>query len=122
MIPGWPRSLVPPAHEEFQEQVVTWLLDQGPSSLRQSPLRQYPVALCVYVRAYVNGALEGARKAYGSSRTIFAEQLQAAELETVQQAMATEGARLVALLRELDLVADALLNQPSSPTRHRMTK
>ena len=122
MIPGWPRSLVPPAHEDFSAQVVMWLLDQGPSSLRQSTLRQYPLALCAYVQAYTRGALEGARKAYGASRTAFSDHLQAADLEIVQQGMATQGAGLVALLRELDLVAEALQGQSAAPSGHRMTK
>lgn len=122
MTPGWPRSLVPPQHEEFQEQVVRWLLDQGPAALRQSALRQYPVGLCLYVQAYVTGALEGVRQAYGRSRTALGEHLQAAELEIVQQGMATEGARLVALQRELDLVAQVLLDQAGGRTRHRMTR
>ncbi|MDO8731093.1 MAG: hypothetical protein Q7L55_00720 [Actinomycetota bacterium] len=121
MTAGWPRSLVPPQHEEFGEQVVIWLLDQGPSSLRQSPLRHYPIALCAYVQAYAAGAVDGVRKAYGKSRTAFAGHLQAADLEIVQQAMATEGARLVALQRELDLVAEVLLTQSNDRTSHRMT-
>ena len=99
---------------------MIWLLDQGPSSMRQSTLRHYPVALCVYVRAYVSGALEGVRKSYGTSRTAFADHLQASDLEIVQQGMAAEGARLVALQRELDLVAEALLNQSASQSRRRM--
>ena len=121
MTPGWPRNLAPPAHEDFEEQVVSWLLDHGPSSLRQSVLRRYPVALCIVVRAHVNGALEGVRKEYSTSRVTFAEHLQAADLELVQQAMATEGARLVALQRELDLVTEALLSHLPANPRHRMT-
>lgn len=101
---------------------MIWLLDQGPSSLRQSPLRQYPIALCAYVQAYVSGALDGVRKAYGTSRTSFADHLQASDLEIVQQGMATEGARLVALQRELDLVSQALLNESDLRSRHRMSK
>ena len=108
MTPGWPRGLVPASHEEFPERAVSWLLDQGPAELRQSALRSYPAALCAYVQAYVAGALEGVRKAYGQSRTDLAELLQPAELEIVLQAMAAEGARLVALQRELDLVSEAL--------------
>lgn len=122
MTAGWPRSLVPPQHEDFQVQVVIWLLDQGPSTLRTSPLRQYPVALCAYVQAYVTGAIDGVRKAYAKSRTAFGDHLQAADLEVVQQAMATEGARLVALQRELDLVAQALMNQAAGNSRRRMPK
>ena len=122
MTPGWPRTLVPPSHEDFDSQVVMWLLDQGPSSLRQSALRNYPIALCAYVQAYIKGALEGARKAYATSRTSLGEHLQAADLEIVQQGMATQGAGLVALLRELDLVSEALHGQLAAESRHRMTK
>ncbi|MFA7324420.1 MAG: hypothetical protein WC005_08680 [Candidatus Nanopelagicales bacterium] len=108
MTPGWPRALVPPQHEAFEERAVAWLLDQGPAELRQSVLRQYPVALAVYLQAYVTGALGGVRLAYGQARTELAPVLDPKALEIAQQAIAAEGARLVALVRELDLVVAAL--------------
>ncbi|MDD2858000.1 MAG: hypothetical protein PHU75_04920 [Candidatus Nanopelagicales bacterium] len=106
--PGWPRALVPAEHEDFEERAVAWLLDAGPAELRQSSLRQYPIALACYLRAYIGGALEGARLAYGQARTDLGPHLEAQALDATLQAVAAEGARLVALQREIDLVVEAL--------------
>ena len=107
-IPGWPRDLVPPDHEEFVDNSVKWLLDQGPAELRQSPLRLYPLALAMYVDSFIAGAIEGVRRGYSKTRVNLSGSLEAAQVEIVQQALASEGARLVALSREIALVTEAL--------------
>jgi len=107
-VPGWPRELVSPEHEEFLDNAVKWLLDQGPAQLRQSPLRLYPLALAMYVESFIAGAIEGVRRGYSTTRVNLSGSLEASQLETVQQALASEGARLVALSRELALVNAAL--------------
>lgn len=106
--PGWPHALVTPDHEEFLDSAVKWLLDQGPAELRQSPLRLYPLALAMYVESFISGAIEGVRRGYSKTRVNLSGSLEAAQVETVQQALASEGARLVALSRELALVTQAL--------------
>jgi hypothetical protein len=107
-IPGWPRDLVPPDHEEFLDNCVKWLLDQGPAELRQSALRLYPLALALYVESFISGAIEGARRGYSKTRVSLSDSLEADQVEIVQQALASEGARLVALSREIALVTAAL--------------
>jgi len=106
--PGWPHDLVPPDHAEFLDNSVKWLLDQGPPELRQSPLRLYPLALAMYVESFIAGAIEGVRRGYSKTRVNLSGSLEAAQVEIVQQALASEGARLVALSREIALVAEAL--------------
>lgn len=106
--PGWPRALVPPEHDAFEERAVAWLLDSGPAELRQSALRRHPLALACYLRAHVDGAVQGARQAYGRARTELGPALEPAALDEALQAIAAEGARLVALQREIDLVVGAL--------------
>lgn len=105
---GWPHGLVPPGHEDFISETVKWLLDIGPADLRSSALRQYPLALALYLESYVTGALEGSRVGYSQTRTNLDGVLQAFDLEIVQQALAAEGARLVALQREIMLVVQGL--------------
>jgi len=51
---------------------------------------------------------------------MLAGQLEPAELEIVLQAVAAEGARLVALQRELDLVCQALMHPSRSVPGPRM--
>ncbi|CAB4905515.1 MAG: hypothetical protein F2923_05530 [Actinobacteria bacterium] len=107
-VPGWPADLVPQGHEDFLVNCVKWLLDQGPPQLRQSPLRMFPLALAMYVESFISGAIEGVRSGYSTTRVNLGGSLEASQLETVQQALASEGARLVALAREIALVRGAL--------------
>ena len=105
---GSPHGVVSPGHEDFVGEAVKWLLDLGPADLRTSALRQYPLALALYLESYIKGALEGSRVGYSQTRTKLDGVLQAFDLEIVQQALAAEGARLVALQRELTLVVEGL--------------
>ncbi len=112
---GWPHGLVSPDHEDFVGLAVKWLLDQGPADLRTSPLRQYPLALALYLDSFTRGAIVGARHGYSQTRSNLDGIYQASDLETVQQALASEGARLVALQRELSLVIDGLQRKNQRP-------
>ena len=105
---GWPHDLVSLDHEDFSSEAVKWLLDQGPADLRTSALRQFPLALALYLEAFILGAIEGSRVGYSQTRTKLEGALQASDLEIVQQAWAAQGARLVALQREIALVVVGL--------------
>lgn len=100
--------MVPPDHEDFTGEAVKWLLDQGPADLRTSPLRGFPLALALYLESFTAGALEGSRLGYSQTRTKLEGTLQAFDLEIVQQALAAQGARMVALQREISLVVEGL--------------
>jgi hypothetical protein len=106
---GWPRDLPAPEDPEFPQRVVGWLLDRGPADLRTSPLRSQPVALAYVVQAQAEAAVGGARSAYARMRTDLQQVLDPAALQVAMQALEAEGARLIQVRREVDLVLEACL-------------
>jgi predicted short-subunit dehydrogenase-like oxidoreductase (DUF2520 family) len=107
--PGWPSALVTPAHPEFSEHAVKWLLDAGPAEYRSHEVfRRHPMVLAHVVAAHVEATLMGARTAYASARRELDGLVDAQVVEGTLRALEREGARLVALQREVALVAEAL--------------
>ena len=106
---GWPQDLPPPQDPEFAERVVGWLLDRGPAELRTSALRAQPVVLAYVIQAHTEATLVGARSAYARLRTDLGEILEPAQIDGALQALEAEGARLLQLRREVDLVVQACL-------------
>lgn len=105
---GWPRGLPEPSSEGFEAAAVRWLLDAGPGDLRGSDLRRYPVALAAHVRRLIGAELDATRASYARARTELGSVLPPDALSAVQQALEAEGARLLALCREAELVQEAL--------------
>lgn len=105
---GWPRDLPPPGTDEFDAKVTGWLLDRGPSDLRQSPVRSLPLALARIVSHTIAATIDGLRTAYASARAELGDALTPTELEAVQAALEAEGARLLQARREVALVEQAL--------------
>ena len=97
-----------PTHDAFVERAVLWLLDQGPSVLRDEPaLRQNPIVLARIVAHHLDASLEGARVAYSALRRELPD-LAAATIELALTSIQREGVRLQATRRELALVEEAL--------------
>lgn len=105
---GWPRDLPPPGTGEFDERVCAWLLDRGPADLRSSPVRTLPIALARIVAHTLSGELEGLRRAYATARVELGTDLSPDQLEMVQEALQSQGARLLQRQREVALVERAL--------------
>jgi hypothetical protein len=106
--PGWPRDLPEPGSAAFPDRVVGWLLDRGPAELRSSDLRHLPLALAHVVGHVVDGEVAGLRTAYARVRVDLADEYAAADVQRILAALEAEGARLLAVLREVALVREAL--------------
>jgi hypothetical protein len=107
--PGWPAAVPPPDHPAFPRRAVAWLLDAGPPELRTvSALTNRPVALARVVAHHVAASLDGLRRAYAGARRELGDLMAPDELADVLAALEREGARLVSLQREVDLVEEAL--------------
>jgi hypothetical protein len=88
---------------------VAWLLDAGPPELRGYPaLRAHPAALARVVGHHVDATLDGARRAYAGARRELADVAGPEVVADVLAVLEREGARLVALQREVALVEEAL--------------
>lgn len=110
MQPGWPKGLVEPRDDNFREAAVRWLLDVGPGELRLSDLRFHPIALGCHLRRLIEAELDATRNSYARARTEFGGQLSPDEIQRVQSALEAEGARLLARVREVRLVQEALMD------------
>ncbi len=119
--PGWPKDLPPTGTSEFDDRVVLWLLDRSPADLRTSTLRSMPLALCCVVAHSLEGLLAGIRNAYRSARTELADEISPSDLQTLQQALEAQGARIAAVRREVALVESALrLASAGANRRHHL--
>lgn len=103
--PGWPAAVPDPQSEQFAERAAAWLLDQAPGEWRgEHTWSKHPLALAFAVDHFVRGALASARQAYASVRRELPPEL----VTDVLAALEREGARLLALTREVALVREAL--------------
>jgi hypothetical protein len=107
--PGWPAQVRPPGAPGWEHTAVGWLLDQGPPEYRGYPaLRRHDVVLARFVRWHVEASRQACRRGISEAR---AELRDVATPDVVEAAIATwqaESARLDRVLREVDLVEDAL--------------
>ena len=105
---GWPAEVDPPGSDDWEATAATWLLDLLPEYRQYPALRRHPVVLAFMARHVLNGAVEGARQAYRTTRSdlgqVVAPQVVAAALGDFR----TEGRRLSAALRAVELVEHAL--------------
>ena len=115
---GWPAGVHPPGAERFEETAVAWLLDVVPPDYRlHGVLRRYPVALAQMARHHVRACAEGARQGYRSARTELADALPPHACTAVLAAYRSEGRKLAATARAVELVEQALRSGPQQPAR-----
>jgi hypothetical protein len=95
---------------------VNWLLDVVPPDYRlHGVLVRHPVALATLARHHLAACVEGARQGYRSARAELGEDLPPGGLAAVLSAYQTEGQRLVATARAVDLVGRALRGETFVP-------
>jgi hypothetical protein len=114
--PGWPTAVHPPGSEQFEQTAVTWMLDLVPPDYRlHGVLLRYPIALAVLARHHVNACVEGARQGYRGARAELGDQLPPGGIESVLAVYRSEGARLAAAARAVELVERALRGEVFVP-------
>lgn len=106
----------PPGSPGFEQTAVTWLLNVVPPDYRlHGVLVRHPVALATLARHHLAACVEGARQGYRSARTELGKDLPPGSLAAVLAAYQTEGRRLVATARAVDLVGRALRGETFVP-------
>jgi len=106
----------PPGTPGFEQTAVNWLLDVVPPDYRlHGVLVRHPVALATLARHHLAACVEGARQGYRSARAELGDDLPPGGLAAVLSAYQTEGQRLVATARAVDLVARALRGETFVP-------
>jgi hypothetical protein len=107
--PGWPAGVHPPGSEGFTESAVAWLLEVIPPDYRlHGVLHRHPAALAALARHHTTACVEGARQGYRTVRTELAETVPPPALDSVLAVYRTEGQRLAAAAKAVDLVERAL--------------
>lgn len=103
--PGWPAGVHPPGSERFEQTAVNWLLDVVPPDYRvHGVLLRHPVALAALARHHVTACVEGARQGYRTARAELAADLPPGVIEAVLAVYRSEGSRLAAAARSVDLI------------------
>src|SRR5690348_13574994 len=114
--PGWPAGVHPPGSEDFERTAVAWLLDVVPADYRlYGVLRRYPLALAAMAAHHADACVAGARRGYRTARTELGDALPPHGLDAVLSAYRSEGRRLVAIAKAVDLVGRALRGEAFSP-------
>jgi hypothetical protein len=113
---GWPDGVHPPGTPGFEQTAVNWLLDVVPPDYRlHGVLVRHPVALATLARHHLAACVEGARQGYRSARAELGDDLPPSGLAAVLSAYQTEGERLVAAARAVDLIGRALRGETFVP-------
>jgi len=95
---------------------VTWLLGLLPPEFRKyGVLRRHPAALAALARHYAGGYVESARAGYRTARRELAEHVPPHAVDELLRAYRTEGYRLVATSRGVELVEQALRGEAFRP-------
>jgi hypothetical protein len=113
---GWPAGVHPPDSEGFEQTAVTWLLDVVPPDYRlHGVLLRHPLALAALARHHLAACVAGARQGYRTARTELGPDLPPGGVAAVLDAYQSEGRRLVATARAVDLVGRALHGEKFVP-------
>ena len=93
-----------------------WLFDQCPPDYRgYEVLRRHPVALAHIAANHAQAGVDATRRGLATVRHDLRMALSPETMAETVQAYEREGARLLRVAREIDLVTDALLGQRYVP-------
>jgi hypothetical protein len=107
--PGWPTAVRPPDAPDWERTAVQWLLDLCPADYRGYPvLQRHPLALAWFARHHLEGARAASIRALSMARVDLTEDLPVPAMAEVVQAVEVEQARLLASVRGVVLVEEAL--------------
>jgi hypothetical protein len=99
----------PPGSPGFEQTAVNWLLEVVPPDYRlHGVLVRHPIALATLARHHLAACVEGARDGYRKARAELGKDLPPGGLAAVLEAYQSEGRRLVAAGRAVDLITRAL--------------
>lgn len=113
---GWPAGVHPPGTEGFEQTAVNWLLDVVPPDYRlHGVLLRHPAALASLARHHVAACIEGARQGYRGVRAEFGRDLPPSSVAAILAVYQTEGRRLVATAKAVELVDRALRGEEFVP-------
>jgi hypothetical protein len=102
--PGWPDAVGPPGSEGWESSAAAWLLDLIPEYRLYPVVRRHPVVLAFIAHHVLSGAVEGARQGYRTTRSELGELVPPHVIDAALRDCRTEGRRLAAVVRSVELV------------------
>jgi hypothetical protein len=97
----------------WTDRAALWLFDHSPAEYRQYAfLRRHPLILAWLVRQNNEALTHAARRSYSTARAELAPLVSPLVIAQLLATLERDGARLLALQREADLVWDAMQRQP----------
>ncbi|MEY9937319.1 hypothetical protein [Streptacidiphilus sp. MAP5-3] len=108
---GWPQQVDRPGAPSsgWERSAARWLYEQVPGEWRSYRiLRDHPLMLARDCRYLAEGELKAMREAYARARVELADQFEPQQIEEKLAAYKEEGQRLNNLVRQVQLVEDAL--------------
>lgn len=113
---GWPASVPAPGTPGWEGRAVGYLLDVAPGEYRAEPVYvRFPAVLAWRVEALVEAQLRAARASYARARAELADVVSPEAVGEALAALEREGAHLLALRREVDLLSRALRGEAFVP-------
>ena len=105
---GWPSAVAQPGSEDWETTAAAWLLDLLPEYRLYPGMCQHPVILAFMARSVLQGAVEGARQGYRTTRSELSGLVPPHAVSAALNELRAEGLRLSAALRSVELVEWAL--------------
>ncbi len=107
--PGWPAPVHPPGTDGFEATASAWLLDLCPPDYRaHEVVVRHPLVLAVLAGHHVAAQVQGQRRAVATLRTDLGGSVGTGVLERALDALDAEQARLLAAVRGVALLEEAL--------------
>jgi hypothetical protein len=98
----------PPGTDDWEATAAAWLLDLLPELREYPTMRRHPIVLAFHARHVLDGALEGARRGYRTTRSDLGALVPPDVTAAALGEFRAEGQRLSAVLRAVELVERAL--------------
>lgn len=107
--PGWPASVPAPGVQDWERAAAQYLLDLCPPDFRAHPvLRRHPVALAWLAQRHLHSTREALARSLATARADLVDVLPPPALTEVLRAIEKEQARVLAAVRAVALLRDAL--------------
>jgi len=116
--PGWPDTILAPGRDDWQDKAITWLYEHVDPGWRDHDAfwRQHPALLARLARHTAQAQVEELWRGYSTVRVELRD-IEPHVRDELLAVYAAEGERVKTLMRQTQLVADALQGVRWRPAR-----
>ncbi|SDT48193.1 hypothetical protein [Microlunatus soli] len=115
--PGWPATVRPPGVEGWERQAIAHLLDCCPPDFRREALfARHPLVLAIFAERCVQGQQRAAHDGLALVRADLGDRFDQPVVDAAVDVWQAESARLIRVVREVDLLRRAFSGEQFVPT------